>query len=303
MCTDVYLYIYIYIYLCYLPPPQNLPRSFLLCFVNYATTLFRTQALYPTTVQNKLNMQSIAYHSLSTTTQTHSNQDKHAKYCLLVYDDPSPLKPRSTCKVLTSIPCLQQPKPGMAGKVTDLFKVYKKQMLMMLYWGLHAQIENYFVRGRQLHLPFATVRESRDSLQFDHTHFRRVLPEHAAWSNSHVALHIHLAPAVPHTRCIYQHMCSQPRCHFPSAAPLYWPRVKRISETCAQASIGRDTSMSAGCTNAETDYSLLPGTQCCRLGMHVHEFLVLQQSHYDVFVTSDMFTQHPVVASHIACCP
>ena len=44
--------------------------------------------------------------------------------------------------------------PGMAGKVKDVFKVYKKQMVMILYCGLHAQIGHYLIRGKYLHVPF-----------------------------------------------------------------------------------------------------------------------------------------------------
>ena len=48
----------------------------------------------------------------------------------------------------------------------------------MLYWGLHAQIEHYLLRGKHLHIPFfSTVREGLDSLQFDYTYFRHVLSE------------------------------------------------------------------------------------------------------------------------------
>ena len=44
--------------------------------------------------------------------------------------------------------------PGMAGKVKDVFKVYKKQMVMILYCGFTRTDRALLNKGKYLHVPF-----------------------------------------------------------------------------------------------------------------------------------------------------
>ena len=85
------------IYICYPPEPTSKPLvvlSKLRCeSIQNISLIYHNRAkqdkhakycllrlLRPKPTQTKINMQSIASYSLSTTTPTHSKEDKHAKY-------------------------------------------------------------------------------------------------------------------------------------------------------------------------------------------------------------------------------
>ena len=85
--THTHRYIYIYIYI-YATPLQNLCRSLFLYFLD--------KSCIPQPLKPKLMIASIAYYSLSKTTQTRSNLDNDAKYCPVfrLCDDTTTFKPK-----------------------------------------------------------------------------------------------------------------------------------------------------------------------------------------------------------------